>query len=242
MTTPIKRRTFTQGLLLAGSASLGAAALLGCEKKAAPTKTASSGQAATPQAVGELVAGIDYKVLKQPVPTNAPEGKVSMLEFFGYWCPHCKSLAPEITAWHKQAPQNIAFEMVPVNFGSKAHDALQRLFYALRDIKKLDAMNLKVFDDIHSKKIPMGTREDIFAWAKKQPELKDTDFEAAYDSFSMEQHISRAQQLINAYQLDGVPSFGVDGKYYVDGTLAKSLTRAIHIAEKLATDAAQKTT
>lgn len=239
MTTSINRRRFTQSMALAGISSLGATALLGCEKKTAAPQAAQPSNAATP-AVGELVAGIDYKVLPNPVPTTNPEGTVSMLEFFGYWCPHCSNLAPEIEAWHKQAPKNIAFEMVPVNFGAPQHDALQRLFYALRDIKKLDAMHLKVFDAVHKQKAPMGTREAIFAWAKEQPELKDSGFEQAYDSFSVEQSVNRAQQLINAYQLDGVPSFGVDGKYYVDGTLAKSLTRAIYIAEKLAVEAAQK--
>jgi thiol:disulfide interchange protein DsbA len=43
--------------------------------------------------------------------------------------------------------------------------------------------------------------------------------------------------LVNAYKIDGVPSLGVAGKYYVDGTLAKGMTRALQITEQLAKDA-----
>lgn len=239
MTTSVKRRSFTQGILLA-SAGLCAYALSGCGQKTTASQQTNTKTNAKPKVVGELVSGIDYRVLKTPTPTNAQEGKVAMLKFFGYWCPHCKDLAQEVLVWHKKAPKNIELELVPVNFGSNAHDALQRLFYALRDTNKLDAMHLKVFEAVHTQKAPLGTREGILEWAKKQPELKDTKFEQAYDSFSMAQHVNRAQQLVDAYQLEGVPSFGVDGKYYVDGTLARSLTRALHIAEKLAIGAVQK--
>lgn len=237
--TRIKRRTFNRGLLLA-SAGLGLYTLAACNKKSPSTQTAASSPAPSATDVSNLVAGIDYRVLQRPVATDAPKGKVALLEFFGYWCPHCKDLAHEVLEWHKQAPKEIVLELVPVNFGSPAHDALQRLFYALRDINKLDAMHLKVFHAVHNQRLPLGTREGILDWAQKQPELKDTKFEQAYDSFSMQQHINRAQQLLNAYQVDGVPSFGVNGAYYVDGTMAKSLTRALYIAEKLAVEAAQK--
>ena len=49
--------------------------------------------------------------------------------------------------------------------------------------------------------------------------------------------VAKAKQLVNAYKIDGVPSMGVAGKYYVDGTLAKGMTRALQIVEKLAKDA-----
>ena len=40
--------------------------------------------------------------------------------------------------------------------------------------------------------------------------------------------------LLYAYKVEGVPSLGVAGRFYTDGTLAKSLDRALTIVEFLA--------
>ena len=124
--------------------------------------------------------------------------------------------------------------MVPVSFGDPAREPLQRMYFALRDIGKLDAMHLKVFDALHKEKLPLFTQQAILDWAGKQPELAGSPFVQAYNSFSMGAQIGRANQVTDAYEVDGVPSFGVAGKYYCDGVMAKSLDRALQIATLLA--------
>lgn len=42
--------------------------------------------------------GIDYRVLREPVPTSSP-GKIEVLEFFWYACPHCYQLEPHLGRW-----------------------------------------------------------------------------------------------------------------------------------------------
>ena len=74
------------------------------------------------------------------------------------------------------------------------------------------------------------------AWAVKQG-IDQKKFVDAYTSFSVNTKVAKAKQLVNAYKIDGVPSMGVAGKYYVDGTLAKGMTRALQIVEQLAKDA-----
>jgi protein dithiol oxidoreductase (disulfide-forming) len=39
--------------------------------------------------------------------------------------------------------------------------------------------------------------------------------------------------LQNAYQLEGVPALGVAGLYYTDGSLAKSMDRALLVSDFL---------
>ena len=59
------------------------------------------------QSASDYTAGKDYMVLRKPVATSAPAGKVEVIEFFGYWCPHCNTFDPEFNAWMKSAPAHI---------------------------------------------------------------------------------------------------------------------------------------
>ena len=47
---------------------------------------------------GKIEEGLDYRVLPiaQPV---AVKGKVEVIEFFWYGCPHCYDFEPDISAW-----------------------------------------------------------------------------------------------------------------------------------------------
>lgn len=232
---PINRRHFAR-LLAAGSGTALLGGLAACSPKATSASTSSASPAASggnAAAAIDPVAGIDYKVLAKPVASDVPQGKAELVEFFGYWCPHCATLAPTLEAWRKQAPAEIVFNMVPVHFGRPNHEPLQRLFFALRDLNKLDEMHLKVFDAIHKQKVNLSSDDTIIAWANQQPELKDSNFEQAYKGFSMAAAVNQANQLVNDYEVDGVPSFGVAGKYYCSGTLAKGLERALLIAANL---------
>jgi thiol:disulfide interchange protein DsbA len=40
-------------------------------------------------------------------------------------------------------------------------------------------------------------------------------------------------QLQNDFKIEGVPSLGVAGRYYIDGTLAGSMPRALQVADAL---------
>ena len=227
----MNRRDFSR-LLTIGSGTALLGGLAACSKET--PATASTPAAAAPAAGSAPVAGIDYKVLQKPIMTEAPAGKAVMVEFFGYWCPFCFNLAPTVEAWHKQAPAEILFEMVPVNFGRPAHEALQRLYFALRDTNKLEAMHLKVFQAIHRDKVNLSSDTAILGWASAQPELKDSNFAQAYNGFNMAAEVARANHLVSAYEIDGVPSFGVAGKYFCNSSMAKGLDRALQIAESLA--------
>jgi thiol:disulfide interchange protein DsbA len=40
-------------------------------------------------------------------------------------------------------------------------------------------------------------------------------------------------QLQNDFKVEGVPSFGVAGRYYTDGSIAGSMERALKVVESL---------
>lgn len=253
----MKRRDFSLALL----ASTGTAAglLAGCKPQSSSAPAASGAASASASAgasaaspasaagfapvkvvdASTFVAGTDYLPLKAPVASDAPKGKAEVIEFFGYWCPHCNHFEPEFDAWRKSAPAQIVVTRVPMAFRPEAAP-LQRLYFALLGLNKVDAMHSKVFDAIHKEKLQLYTDEAVLAWAAKQPEIAGDGFVKAYKSFGMESQIKRASQMMVDYGVEGVPSLGVAGKYYVDGEHAKSLTRALEIATALAVQEARK--
>ena len=180
-------------------------------------------------------AGTDYVVLDNAAPYEPVAGKVEVVEFFGYWCPHCNAFEPELETWLKRLPSNISFKRVPVAF-NQVHEPMQKLYYALESLGRVGDMQRKVFTAIHADKINLNSQDAIVAWAVKQG-IDQKKFVDAYTSFSVNTKVAKAKQLVNAYKIDGVPSMGVAGKYYVDGTLAKGMTRALQIVEQLAKDA-----
>ena len=180
-------------------------------------------------------AGTDYVVLDNTAPYEPVAGKVEVVEFFGYWCPHCNAFEPELETWLKRLPSNISFKRVPVAF-NQVHEPLQKLYFALESLGRVGDMQRKVFTAIHADKINLNSQDAIVAWAVKQG-IDQKKFVDAYTSFSVNTKVAKAKQLVNAYKIDGVPSMGVAGKYYVDGTLAKGMTRVLQIVEQLAKDA-----
>ena len=49
-------------------------------------------------------AGVNYRPLVPPQPTNTSAGQVEVLEMFAYGCPHCAELEPYIMSWMKTKP------------------------------------------------------------------------------------------------------------------------------------------
>ena len=63
----------------------------------------SLGLAPLARAQGTPVEGQQYVRLSQPQPVLTP-GKVEVIEFFWYGCPHCFEFEPMLEAWIKTLP------------------------------------------------------------------------------------------------------------------------------------------
>lgn len=192
------------------------------------SSTSSLAQTAKPR------AGVDYLLLDKPLLVESAAGKVEVIEFFGYWCPHCNAFEPELEAWLKRLPAHISFRRIPVAFNDAAVP-LQKLYYALEALGRVDDMQRKVFTAIHAEKINMNTQDGIVAWVVKQG-IDQKKFVDAYTSFAVNTKVTKAKQWANAFKIDGVPSLGIAGRFYTDGTLAKGMTRALQITEQLANE------
>jgi thiol:disulfide interchange protein DsbA len=174
-------------------------------------------------------------VLDKRVSTEAPAGKVELIEFFWYSCPHCYAFEPALEAWIKAAPKDVAVKRVPVGF-REDFGPQQRLYYTLEALNQLDELHGKFFRAVHAERLPLTTDEAIIAWAEKQG-LDKAKFTEVYRSFTVASKVRRAIQLQDAYKVEGVPALGIAGRYYTDGSLAGSMERALSVASFLIAEA-----
>jgi protein dithiol oxidoreductase (disulfide-forming) len=179
--------------------------------------------------------GTEYLTLDKRVNSEAPQGKVEVIEFFWYSCPHCNAFEPRLEAWIKKQPADVVIKRVPVAFRDDFVPQ-QRLFYTLEAMGKLDELHGKVFQTIHANREPINREDSIVAWAGKQG-LDTTKFKELYNSFSVAGKARRATQLQEAFQVQGVPAIGIAGRYYTDGTLAGNMDRALQITDYLVAEA-----
>ena len=176
--------------------------------------------------------GKDYVKLDKPMASEAPAGKIDVIEFFWYNCSHCNEFEPNFANWVKTAPKNASVRRVPVAFNA-SFAPQQKLYYALEGMGKVDELHARVFRAIHVERQNLSKEEAIFAWMGKQQGVDMAKFKEIYNSFTVSNQVRRASQLQEAYGVEGVPSMGVAGRYYTDGTLAGSMPSVLSVVTYL---------
>ena len=177
--------------------------------------------------------GRDFRALEKRVPTEVPAGKIEVIEFFWYSCPHCNAFEPKLVAWIKRQPADVYVRRVPVGFRDDFVPQ-QRLYYTLEALGRLEDLHPKVFDAIHRQKKPLNVEASIVAFAEENG-IDRAKFLELYNSFSVSAKARRATQLQDAYKIAGVPSIGIAGRYYTDGDMAGNgnMDRALAVTDYL---------
>jgi thiol:disulfide interchange protein DsbA len=209
----MKRREFAAGALAAGAMSLPGWAW--AQKK--------------PEDGG------DYRSLDKRAPTEAPPGKIEVVEFFWYSCPHCNAFEPKLVSWIKRQPADVYVRRVPVAFRDDFVPQ-QRLYYTLEAMGKLDELHSKVFEAIHVQRLATN-REDLILGFAERNGLDKAKFQELYNSFTVSAKARRATQLQEMYAVAGVPALGIAGRYYTDGDLAGNMDRALQVVDYLVGEA-----
>ena len=112
------------------------------------------------------VEGTNYVKLSQRAPTSAPAGKVEVVEFFWYGCPHCNHFEPYLAAWLAKLPADVSFRRVPVAFRENPFGIHQRMYFAV------EAMGLLATPAPQD--LPCHSRRP--AQARRKPELIKTSW------------------------------------------------------------------
>lgn len=182
-------------------------------------------------AQGGPVEGTHYVRLSQPVPVAAG-GKIEVVEFFWYGCPHCNAFETMLDAWAKKLPADVAFRRVPVAFRDEPFVTHQRIYYTLEAMDKIDALHRKVFYAIHSEHQRLDKAPEIAAFMNKNG-LDGAKFLEIFNSFSVQTKVRQAKQLAEAYKIDGVPALGIQGRFFTSGSMAGSNEAMLTVTDTL---------
>jgi len=173
-------------------------------------------------------AGKDYTPISPAQPTE-DAGKIEVLEFFSYGCPHCADFNPLLTAWVAKLPADVVVKKVPVSFGRAAWANIAKLFYALEITGDEARLEADVFRAIHQERVSLFDEKVMLEWVVKKG-VDQKKFSDAYASFGVMSKVKRAEQMTQSYKISGVPTLVIEGKYQVGG---RDFNEALAIADKL---------
>lgn len=158
----------------------------------------------------------DNIVILNPVqPTDSGPGKIEVLEFFSYGCSHCADFNPLLEPWVKKLPADVVFKRVPVGFGRAPWLNLSKMHYALESMGLGDKLAADIFDAIFKdhERLDLGL-ERMTAWLGKKG-VDTKQFTAAFNSFTVQSQVKRAETLTKNFKIDGTPTLAIDGRYLV---------------------------
>jgi protein dithiol oxidoreductase (disulfide-forming) len=189
---------------------------------------------------GKWQAGVNYDPLVPAQPIDVGPGKVEVMEVFWLACPHCYDLEPFIRAWLQSKPAYVEFVRVPVIWQplQRAH---AQLYYTIEALGRPGLFE-KAFETLHQ----LGQRgepllvgnssEETFrlqqAWAGQNGVSAD-DFAKAYNSFSVNSQLQRAEEITQRYRVESVPFIAVNGKYTTDVQKAGGEAKLIDLINDL---------
>ncbi len=178
----------------------------------------------------EFKEGADYDVVNPSQPTSDP-GKVEVLEFFWYGCPHCYHFEPDLNAWLKTKPASVDFIRQPAVFNEQwaAH---AKAFFTADALDVLDKLHPDFYDAIQNKHEKLATEEELAVFFKAHGISEDA-FKQAYKSFAVDSKMRQASGMAAKYGITGTPALVVNGKYVVSPGKAKSFPRMIEITNAL---------
>ena len=165
-----------------------------------------------------------------PAQPSDTTGKIEVLEFFAYNCPHCNALQPMIENWAKTLPDNVVVRPVPVAFNAKMAD-MQRMYYTLEALDRLD-LHSAFFHALHDEHKRLFDAAPMADWAAEQGIDKAT-FESVFKSFGVSTKLARANELTNAYKVEGTPTLAIGGRYVTSPSMTNSYEATITQAQAL---------
>ncbi|UNK48058.1 thiol:disulfide interchange protein DsbA/DsbL [Lysobacter sp. S4-A87] len=197
-----------------------------------PAAPAAPAAAATAPEGPAPVAGTDYIEIAGGQTYEPTNGKIEVVEVFGYTCPHCAHFEPLVEAWKAKQPADVKFVPLAAPFGGYWMP-YAKAFYTAQAMGVLDKTHVQMFNAIHVDHTlpvqPLPSDAQIAGFYAKYG-VDPKQFESTMSSFAVNAKLKRAESFISRSGVDSTPSLLINGKYKVVG---KSFEDSLRIADHL---------
>lgn len=172
-----------------------------------------------------------FEVLANRVPGEV-EGKIEVIEFFHYGCPHCRNFHPLVKDWLARLPEDVAFRKVPAIWGNEQLRGLARLYYTAERTETLGLIEESIFAAVQDERRPIHTEDGVRDWIGRF-ELDQKVFMDTYKSFALQAMIQRADQVARTYRIQGVPTMAVGGRFITSASMTGSHQGTLEVVDRL---------
>lgn len=229
----MRRREFHRQ---AGGLAIGTMGAIGTAVRSAGSGALGSlGLLAAPALRAQRVEPVelqDYVRLERPVAVRLPAGqKLELIEFFWYGCPHCNAMEPVLAPWVQRLPPDVRFRLVPVGF-TRNHVAGQRLFFALQAAGLVERLHARVYEHLHETEGRLDSEWQMRSFVARHGGDVER-FAAALQAPELTQRVQQANALVDAFGVEGVPTFGVHGRFTTSPEQTGGRERCLQVVEWL---------
>jgi thiol:disulfide interchange protein DsbA len=186
--------------------------------------------AAAAQAIAQPQPGREFNRLDPPRPVSTGS-RIEVIEFFYYGCPVCYETEPLLSRWLAAAPDDIAIRRVPA-LSSESWAPFARLFYTLDALGQIDRLHWPIYESFQLDDVKLNDEKIMLDWAARSGVDREK-FAGAYRSPEVAARVDHARELIRAYDVSGVPTFVVDGKFTTSARLAGGTKQVIQVLDDL---------
>jgi len=173
------------------------------------------------------------KVYENVAPVQPVElaGKVEVIEFFWYGCPHCFSFEPVLNEWVKKQSDQINFIRVPAVF-SKRWGRHAKAYFTAQALGVSEQLHVDFFNAIQVKKQRLETEDQLVKFFVAHG-VNEQDFRNAYHSFLVDAKMRQAQSMGPRYGVTSVPTIIVNGKYRSNASIAGGQSNLLGVMDQL---------
>ncbi|GLS90415.1 thiol:disulfide interchange protein [Psychromonas marina] len=172
--------------------------------------------------------GTHYEVVKQNA-TSTPQ----VLEFFSFYCPHCFKFEPLMAQLEAKLGDDVEIKKNHVNFlGKEMGPQLTQAYAAAELLKVEDKVASLIFDQIHTQRKAINGEAGVLAIFEKAG-IPEVEAKGALASFPATGIASQMKRNTETFQIRGVPSLIVNGKYQVITNSVKSTDEFIELVSYL---------
>ena len=174
--------------------------------------------------------GREFERLDPPRPVSTGN-RIEVIEFFYYGCPVCYETEPLLSRWLATAPDDVAIRRVPA-VSSESWASFARLFYTLDALGQIDRLHWPIYENFQLDDVKLNDEKIMPDWAARNG-VDRQRFVESYRSPEVAARVEHARELIRAYDVSGVPTFVVDGKFVTSARLAGGTKQVIQVLDHL---------